>query len=61
MPAHGCIILNRRIPPILATKAIFFTRKEMRDRVKSPESVSAKLDVTRRREAVMQAIRDSKE
>ena len=61
LPAHGCIILNRRIPPILATKAMYFTRKDMRDRVKSPESVSAKLDVTRRREAVMQAIRDSKE
>ena len=61
LPAHGCIILNRRIPPILATKAMYFTRKDMRDRVKSPESVSAKLDVTRRREAVMQAIRGSKE
>ena len=61
LPAHGCIILNRRIPPILATKAMYFTRKDMRDRVKSPESVSARLDVTRRREAVMQAIRGSKE
>ncbi len=56
LPAHGSVIFTRRTRPIMATKAIFFTRKDMRDRVKSPESVEDDLDVTRRRKAVLQGI-----
>ena len=57
LPGHGSVIFTRRAKPILATKAIYFTRKDMRDRVKSPESVQDELDVTRRRKAVLQACR----
>ena len=49
---------TRRCKPILATKAIYFTRKDMQDRVKSPESVQDELDVTRRREAVLQGMQN---
>ena len=56
LPAHGSVIFTRRSRPILATKAIFFTRKDMQDRVKSPDDVQDELDVTRRRAAVLQGI-----
>ena len=58
LPGHGSVIFTRRAKPILATKAIYFTRKDMRDRVKSPESVQDELDVTRRRKAVLQGMQD---
>ena len=56
LPGHGSVIFTRRAKPILATKAIYFTRKDMKDRVKSPESVEHELDVTRRREALLQGM-----
>ena len=56
LPGHGSVIFTRRTKPILATKAIYFTRKDMKDRVKSPESVHDELDVTRRREAVLEGM-----
>ena len=58
LPGHGSVIFTRRCKPILATKAIYFTRKDMQDRVKSPESVQDELDVTRRREAVLQGMQN---
>ena len=58
LPGHGSVIFTRRAKPILATKAIYFTRKDMKDRVKSPESVQDELDVTRRREAVLQGMQN---
>lgn len=39
-PLHGSIILASGSKPILATKAIYFTRKDMKDAVKSPDDVS---------------------
>ena len=56
LPAHGEIIFTRRSRPILATKAIYFTRPDMNARVKTPDAVAGELDATRRRVAVMARI-----
>ena len=58
LPDHGTLIFTRRSKPILATKAIYFTREEMASRVKSPDAVTKELDATRRRSAIMTRIRD---
>ena len=43
---HGSLILTRSVPPILASKAIYFTRKDMKDLVRSTEDVKGELAVT---------------
>ena len=53
LPAHGSLIFTRRSRPILATKAIFFTRAKMAPLVKSPDEVTGELEATRRRNAVI--------
>ena len=44
-PSHGAIILTRRTKPILASKAIYFTRLDMKDLVKSSDEVRDELEV----------------
>ena len=56
LPAHASVIFTRRSRPILATKAIWFTRKDMQPHVKSPESVEQELDVTKRRTEVLESL-----
>lgn len=56
LPPHGSVIFTRRTRPILATKALYFTRPDMSRKVKSPEEVTHELDVTKRRERVMEAL-----
>ena len=58
LPDHGTLIFTRRSKPILATKAIYFTRSEMAPLVKSPDAVTNELDATRRRDAIATRIRD---
>ena len=58
LPAHGALIFTRRTRPILATKAVYFTRENMAKRVKSPDAVKDELEATRRREAVMKRIKE---
>ncbi|WP_170565641.1 type IV secretory system conjugative DNA transfer family protein [Ruegeria atlantica] len=58
LPAHGSIIFTRRSRPVLATKAIFFTREKMAPLVKSPDAVANELEATRRRDTVLSQIRD---
>ena len=60
LPAHGSVIFTRRTHPILGTKALYFTRKDMADHVKSPEDVTKELDVTKRREKVINALKETK-
>ena len=60
LPAHGALIFTRRTKPILATKAIFFTRDGMAARVRSPDAVTSELEATQRRDAVMKRMRDQK-
>ena len=43
---HGCLILTRSVPPILASKAIYFTRKDMKDLVRSTQEIKDELVVT---------------
>ena len=43
---HGSLILTRSVPPILASKAIYFTRKDMKELVRSTEDVKGELAVT---------------
>lgn len=54
LPAHGAIVFTRKSRPILATKAIYFTRKNMQARVKSPDAVTEELEATKRRKAILQ-------
>ncbi len=56
LPGHGSVIFTRRSKPILATKAIWFTRADMKDRVRRAEDIEDELTVTRRRQAVMDNI-----
>ena len=58
LPAHGALIFTRRTKPILATKAVYFTRENMAARVRSPDAVTDELEATRRREAVEDRIRE---
>ncbi len=39
LPKIGSLILTRGLPPILGSKAVFFTRNDMRDRVMSEKEV----------------------
>ncbi|MCY4288569.1 MAG: type IV secretory system conjugative DNA transfer family protein [Aestuariivita sp.] len=57
LPAHGSLIFTRRTRPILATKALYFTRKEMERRVKRPEEVTDQLAATKRRRSVIEGLR----
>ena len=57
LPAHGSLIFTRRTRPILATKAFYFTRDGMTEKVKSPDDVVQKLDVTKRRKAVKDGLK----
>lgn len=43
---HGSLILTRSVPPILASKAIYFTRNDMSDLVRSSQDVRSELAVT---------------
>ncbi|WP_419738629.1 type IV secretory system conjugative DNA transfer family protein [Ruegeria sp.] len=61
LPAHGSIVFTRKSRPILATKAIYFTRKEMNDRVRSPDAVAGELAATRRRKALLDEMRARKQ
>ena len=49
LPFHGSIIFTRRTPPILSTKALYFTRADMSAKVKTPEAVSDQIEATKRR------------
>lgn len=40
LPRIGSLIMTRGLPPILGSKAVYFTRKDMRDRAKSEEDVA---------------------
>ena len=59
LPAHGSIIFTRRSKPILATKALYFTRKDMKNKVLSADAVARELEVTRRREALMKSLEEA--
>ncbi len=61
LPVHGALIFTRKSKPILATKAIWFTRPDMKDRVKSPEDVAEHLAATKRHAQVMQRIAEAQE
>ncbi len=52
LPTHGSIITATGQKPILATKAIFFTRDDMKDRVRSTEDITDELAVTETRDAL---------
>ncbi len=56
LPVHGALIFTRKSKPILATKAIWFTRTDMKDRVRSPEDVAEHLAATKRHAQVMKRI-----
>ena len=56
LPGHGSVIFTRRSKPILATKAIWFTRPDMKDRVRRAKDIEGELTVTKRREAVLDNI-----
>ena len=43
---HGSLILTRSVPPILASKAIYFTRKDMKELVRSTKEIKEQLAVT---------------
>ena len=46
LPRHASIITVPGFRPILGTKAIAFTRKDMKDRVRSTDDIAAELDVS---------------
>ena len=52
LPTHGSIITATGRKPVLATKAIFFTRDDMKDRVRSTEDITDELAVTATRDAL---------
>ena len=56
LPAHGSVIFTRRSKPILATKALYFTRADMDAKVLSPDAVVDQLEATKRRRKVMAGI-----
>lgn len=56
IPAHGSVIFTRRTKPILATKAVWFTRPDMKHRVRDPDEVAHELPVNQRREAILEAL-----
>ena len=45
LPLHSALIFTRKTKPVLASKAIYFTRKDMKDRVRDVETVSDELDL----------------
>ncbi len=49
IPRHGALILTRDLPPILASKAIYFTRADMKDKVKSFSEIAAELEEDRQK------------
>ena len=46
LPRHASVITSPGNKPILATKAIWFTRADMRERVRSTKEIEGELDVT---------------
>ncbi len=56
LPAHGSVIFTRRTPPVLATKAVYFTRADMRGRVRSPDEVADRLAAVRRHRRMMRRL-----
>lgn len=58
LPAHGQVIMTRRSAPILASKAVYFTRRDMADRVQTPEAVADELAAVKRRNEVLKKISD---
>ena len=52
LPTHGSIITATGQKPVLASKAIWFTRKDMKDRVRSTEDITDELAVTATRDAL---------
>ncbi|MBF9051900.1 type IV secretory system conjugative DNA transfer family protein [Roseobacter sp. HKCCD9010] len=56
LPAHGQVIMTRRSAPILASKAVYFTRRDMADRVQTPEAVADELAAVKRRSKVLKKI-----
>ena len=49
LPTHGSIITATGRKPILASKAIWFTRDDMKDRVRSTDDITDELPVTKTR------------
>ena len=52
LPTHASIITATGRKPILASKAIWFTREDMKDRVRSTDDIAEELDVTKTRDAL---------
>lgn len=52
LPRHASVVTSPGSRPILASKAIWFTREDMRDRVRSTKDIKDELAVKGRREAL---------
>ena len=56
LPPHASIITATGRKPILATKAISFTREDMREKVRSTDEIRDELAVTKTRKALMKRV-----
>ena len=58
LPRHAAVILAPGSKPVLATKAIAFTRPDMASRVRSSEEIAPELQVTADREALLKRLEE---
>ena len=58
LPTHASIITATGRKPILASKAIWFTRADMKDRVRSTKEIRAELAVGRSQDAMLKRVAD---
>ncbi len=58
LPTHASIITATGRPPILASKAIWFTRDDMQGRVRSTKEIRDELAVTRAQEELTKRLRE---
>ena len=58
LPPHASIITATGRKPILASKAIWFTRKDMKERVRSTKDIRDELAVTKTQKALMKRLAD---
>ena len=58
LPTHASIVTATGRKPILATKAIYFTRKDMKERVRSTKDIRDELSVTKLQKTLTKRLAD---
>ena len=60
LPRHASVITAPASKPILASKAIWFTRPDMADRVRSTQDIAASLEVARNQRQLIEHLKEYK-